>query len=179
MHKIHLDVGFESSRSPRSLAKSDPAAWAPALQTPPKFHEKTPRENTKSEISSGRRTKKAATLRPPAFGSLFLLLFLLLFVLFMFMLLFVLMLPTLLWFVVVCVAHVSVVCAFFAAAAGSPTVEKNPPLPFFDLPKCWYCFSCCLCCFCFSVLNVIFHVCVVAAGVFGASFNVFLIFLVF
>ena len=51
---------------------------APALQTPPKFHEKTPRERRKNEISGGRERKKRAkfwalhpsgppTLRAPLF----------------------------------------------------------------------------------------------------------------
>ena len=39
---------------------------APALQTPPKFHEKTPRESIKSEISGGRKKKKLEILPPPS-----------------------------------------------------------------------------------------------------------------
>ena len=38
---------------------------APALQTPPKFHEKTLRERRKNEISGGREKKKAQNLGPP------------------------------------------------------------------------------------------------------------------
>ena len=37
----------------------------PALQTPPKFHEKTPRERRKNEISGGREKKKARNFWPP------------------------------------------------------------------------------------------------------------------
>ena len=41
----------------------------PALQTPPKFHEKTPNESTKSEILGGRRKKKREILGPhPSLG---------------------------------------------------------------------------------------------------------------
>ena len=40
----------------------------PALQTPPKFHEKTPRERRKNEISGGREQKKREILGPPPFG---------------------------------------------------------------------------------------------------------------
>ena len=38
---------------------------APALQTPPKFHEKTPRERKKKENCGGRREKKARNFGPP------------------------------------------------------------------------------------------------------------------
>ena len=37
----------------------------PALQTPPKFHEKTPRERRKNEISGGREKKKREIFRAP------------------------------------------------------------------------------------------------------------------
>ena len=40
---------------------------APALQTPPKFHEKTPRERTTNEISGGREQKKREILGSPPF----------------------------------------------------------------------------------------------------------------
>ena len=40
----------------------------PALQTPPKFHEKTHRERRKIEISSGRGNKKREIMGPPPFG---------------------------------------------------------------------------------------------------------------
>ena len=39
-----------------------------ALQTPPKFHEKTPRERRKNEISGGREQKKREILGPPPSG---------------------------------------------------------------------------------------------------------------
>ena len=38
---------------------------APALQTPPKFHERTPRERKKNENCGGRREKKARNFGPP------------------------------------------------------------------------------------------------------------------
>ena len=38
---------------------------APALQTPPKFHERTPRERKKKENCGGRREKKARNFGPP------------------------------------------------------------------------------------------------------------------
>ena len=41
-------------------------------------------------------------------------------------------------FLLLCAAF-PVVCLAFAAAFGSPTVEK-PTLAAFDLPKCLYCF---------------------------------------
>ena len=45
------------------LENSKRAFWrTPALQTPPKFHEKTPIKSTKSEISSGSRNKKREIL---------------------------------------------------------------------------------------------------------------------
>ena len=37
----------------------------PALQTPPKFHERTPRERKKKENCGGRREKKARNFGPP------------------------------------------------------------------------------------------------------------------
>ena len=40
----------------------------PALQTPSKFHERTPRERRKNEISGGREKKKREILGPPPFG---------------------------------------------------------------------------------------------------------------
>ena len=55
------------------LAHDDPvnpkrAFWKlPALQTPPIFHQKTPRESTESEISSGRRKQKVRNFGPPHF----------------------------------------------------------------------------------------------------------------
>ena len=39
---------------------------APALQTPPKFHEKTPRESIRSESSGGRKKKELEILLPPS-----------------------------------------------------------------------------------------------------------------
>ena len=41
----------------------------PALQTPPKFHERTPREGKKNENCGGRREKKARNFVPPPFGA--------------------------------------------------------------------------------------------------------------
>ena len=38
---------------------------APALQTPPKFHERTPSERKKKENCGGRREKKARNFGPP------------------------------------------------------------------------------------------------------------------
>ena len=42
---------------------------APALQTPPKFHVRTPRERKKIENCGGRREKKREILGPPPFGA--------------------------------------------------------------------------------------------------------------
>ena len=42
----------------------------PALQTPPKFHEKTPRERRKNEIFQREREKKARNFRPPTLWAL-------------------------------------------------------------------------------------------------------------
>ena len=42
---------------------------APALQTPPKFHEKIPREERKERILRRDREKKREILGPPPFGS--------------------------------------------------------------------------------------------------------------
>ena len=41
----------------------------PALQTPPKFHDKTPRERKKERKCSGRGKKKREILGPPPFGA--------------------------------------------------------------------------------------------------------------
>ena len=94
----------------------------PTLQTPPKFHAKTPKESTKSVISGGKRKKILAPtlLGPPPFDPQLLLG------------------PP--------AAPSGLFAAAFAAAFGLPTVKK-PTIAAFDLPKCLFCFSCSFCCF--------------------------------
>ena len=97
------------------------AFWrALALQTPPKFHEKTPRE-TKSVISGGRREKSAkfwapTLLDPHPSGT-----------------------PTIWPSTFIGFAHplplrVSLLLLLLLLLGRRPL--KNPPLPAFDFPKC-------------------------------------------
>ena len=52
-----------------SQPENSKRARAPALQTPPKFHEKTPRETQKERNGGGKRKKKREIFGPPPFGA--------------------------------------------------------------------------------------------------------------
>ena len=61
-------LGWVIIRGSHTMTKR--AFWrAPTLQTPPKFHEKTPGESTKSAIPNWKRKKKARNFGPPPFGA--------------------------------------------------------------------------------------------------------------
>ena len=47
------------------FVRSCRSVWAPALQTPPKFHARTPRERKKKENCGGGGKKKRAIFGPP------------------------------------------------------------------------------------------------------------------
>ena len=58
-------LGLVRTRQPENSKRAH--FRAPALQTPPKFHERTPRERKKNEISGGREQKKREILGLPPF----------------------------------------------------------------------------------------------------------------
>ena len=65
----HQDGGWSWRPEPAGVSHDSPTHWkAPALQTPPKFHEKTPRETQKERHGSGRGQKKRGILGGPGEG---------------------------------------------------------------------------------------------------------------
>ena len=68
MHVWALWLSCETPAAPKPHDSLRRAHWrVPALQTPPKFHEKTPRERRTNEISGGSEKKREIS-GPPPFG---------------------------------------------------------------------------------------------------------------